>query len=308
MDHIVYTSELAGRGHSPSEIDALVRTGALLRLRRGAYLVAGTKDSPSDRQQHRRLIEATTEQLGGGAVVSHMSAAVLHGLPIWRDQLTTVHVIRDRDGGGRTRRYVRVRGLPLAPEDVTVIDGFLVTSLARTVLDLACELSMRRSVSIGDAALRLVATTEPGRNLREELDRTVARAARRPGVPAARRAIAFLDPRSESPGESASRVIMHDHGLPAPELQYVIVDGCGRFVARTDFAWLAQRVVGEFDGAVKYSGQLGKAPEQVVLEERRRENAIRSCGFDVLRWTWPELQQPHTFAATVRRALARGAA
>lgn len=304
MDTILLTRELTAQGLSQTEIETMVRTGALVRLRRGAY-VSGSAPAPgSDRAQHRQLIESTIGQSQEGTIVSHMSAAALHGLPIWRDQLDRVSVIRDRDGGGRARRYVRVRGMPLAPEDVVVVDGIATTSLARTVVDLACQLSLRRSVAIGDAALRL-ASSDEGRDVRAELDRALQRAVRRPGVPTARRAVAFLDGRSESPGESESRVVLREHGLPAPELQYEIYDDNGFLVARTDFAWPDRRTVGEFDGAVKYSGQFGKPVEQVVLDEKRRENAIRAYGFDVVRWTWSDLRQPAPFVSLLRRSLAR---
>ena len=216
----------------------MVRHGDLVRVRRGAYLAGPLPTTPAGvREQHRRLIHATLGQSGDRNVVSHMSAAVLHGLPIWSDQLERVQVIRDRPGGGRSRRHVVVRGMLLADEDVEMVEGVATTTLARTVVDLACQLPMRRSVAIGDAALRTIAETDPGRDLRTELAEVLDRATRRPGVPTARRAVAFFDPRSESPGESCSRVVMHERGLPPPELQYEIVDDNGLLVARCDFAW-----------------------------------------------------------------------
>lgn len=304
MEQIQLTQDLTARGYSHPEIETMVRAGELIRLRRGAYVAGPTLDSLSERVRHRHLLESTIRQCRDGAVVSHMSAAVLHGLPIWRDQLERVSIIRDRKGSGRERRYVRVRGMPLAAEDLATVDGIVTTSLARTVVDLACLLSTRRAVAVGDAALRQVEQTEPGRDFPAELASTLARATRRPGVPRARRVVAFLDGRSESPGESESRVIMHEHGIPTPELQHELFDAGGYLVARTDFAWLERRLLGEFDGAVKYSGQFGKPAEQVVLEEKRRENLIRSYGFEIVRWTWPDLRQPAAFALMLRQRLA----
>lgn len=235
-----------------------------------------------------------------------MSAAVLHGLPIWSDQLERVQVIRDRSGGGRARRHVVVRGMSLAADDIEVVDGLTTTTLARTVVDLACQLPMRRSVPVGDAALRTIEETAPERDLRAELAEVLDRAARRPGVPTARRAVAFFDPRSESPGESCSRVVMHERGLPPPELQYEIFDDNGLLVARCDFAWPALRTVGEFDGLVKYSGQFGGSSNEVVIKEKRREDTIRSYGWQVARWTWADLGRPAEFAATLNRSFALG--
>ena len=305
MDRILLTRELGRQGYHGTEIETMVRQGDLVRLRRGAYLTGPAPSAPGDpREQHRRLIHATLGQCRDGNVVSHMSAAVLHGLPIWRDQLQRVQVIRDRAGGGRSRRHVVVRGMPLADGEVELVDGLVTTTLARTVVDLACQLPMRRSVPVGDAALRMVAETTPTRDLRAELTEALGGAGRRPGVPTARRAVAFLEARSESPGESYSRVVMHERGLPRPELQYEIVDDNGLLIARCDFAWPELRTVGEFDGWVKYTGQFGKNTTEVVVAEKRREDSLRSYGWQVARWIWTDLDRPSEFAATLNRAFA----
>lgn len=309
MERVLLTKDLHARGFDGDEIEAKVRAGELVRVRRGAYAVGPEPPSSTDdRAVHRRLIAATIGQCHDGAVLSHMSAALLHGLPVWRDQLSCVQVIRNREGGGRSRRYVVVRGLPLADEDVVVVDGVATTSLARTVVDLACQLPVRRAVAIGDAALRQTLIAEPERDLRGEIEATLMRAVRRPGVPAARRAIGFLDPRSESAGESESRLLISEHGFPTPVLQYKIFDARGNLVARSDFGWPELRTVGEFDGAVKYSGRFGKSAEQAVLDEKRRENAIRAQGLYVARWVWSDLRPPYEFAAILRRTLSQARA
>jgi hypothetical protein len=88
-------------------------------------------------------------------VISHASAAVLHGLPVWASAIDKVHVTCDRSGQGKRRSVVHVHGAPLAATDLTVLDGVVVTSLARTVLDLGRTRSMEQAVSAGDVALRL---------------------------------------------------------------------------------------------------------------------------------------------------------
>ena len=74
MERILLTKDLTARGYAANEIETMVRVGELIRLRRGAYVSGAVPDTPSDRLQHRRLIEATIGQLRDGAVVSHMSA------------------------------------------------------------------------------------------------------------------------------------------------------------------------------------------------------------------------------------------
>jgi hypothetical protein len=88
------------------------------------------------RDQHRRLIEATLRQTSVDSAISHMSAAVLHQLPIWNDQLRKVHITRNQSGGGKVRRYVHLHAAPLPELDVCEIDGQRITTLARTVFDL----------------------------------------------------------------------------------------------------------------------------------------------------------------------------
>ena len=131
-----------------------------------------------------------------------------------------------------------------------------------------------------------------------------------PGVRQARRTVDFLDPRSESVGESVSRVRLHLEGLPAPELQQDILGTKGEVIARVDFLWKEQRTVGEFDGKVKYDrllkpGQLGA---QVLFEEKVREDLIRDCGLQVARWIWRDLYRPGVIRDRVLRAFARTAA
>ena len=104
--------------------------------------------------------------------------------------------------------------------------------------------------------------------------------------------------------ESEARLAMIGGGLPSPELQYEIIDDNGLLVARCDFAWPDRRTVGEFDGLVKYSGQFGANTNEVLIAEKRREDAIRSYGWQVARWIWADLRRPAEFAATLNRAFA----
>ena len=123
----------------------------------------------------------------------------------------------------------------------------------------------------------------------------------------ARRALALLDPRSESAGESVSRVRLHEAGLPAPEPQHEIYGEDGRFVARVDFCWKEKRTIGEFDGKIKYGRSLkpGQSIEDVLFEEKRREDALRDLGWQIVRWLWADLYRPGVIRDRVLRAFAR---
>jgi hypothetical protein len=82
----------------------------------------------------------------------------------------------------------------------------------------------------------------------------------------------------------------------------------GHFLGRGDFGYPAERMLGEFDGRIKYGRLLqpGQSAGDVVFEEKRREDAIRAAGWQVARWTWPDLDVAGLVAARMQRALARG--
>ncbi|GAA3610909.1 hypothetical protein [Microlunatus ginsengisoli] len=124
---------------------------------------------------------------------------------------------------------MQVHGATLTPADVVVVDGVAATSVARTVLDLARTVPFEQAVAAGDRALA------SGLD-RLALDGCLDRMIGWPGSRQAQRVADFLDPLSESAGESVSRVRCWEEGLPAPQLQYVIRDAHGRQVARCDVA------------------------------------------------------------------------
>ena len=194
MTPVRLSKDLAEQGYSYAEMARMTRDAELVRVRRGAY--APPDESALDpRVAHLRLLEATVGQSSGESVVSHASAAVLHGLPIGHDQLGRVHLTRDRPGHGKVRRYVQVHGLSLADGDIVEVNGFRVTSLARTVVDVACALRPLLAVPVGDAALRAGLR-------RSDLHAYLEPIRPRYGIAQARRTAALPDPRSESPGES----------------------------------------------------------------------------------------------------------
>jgi predicted transcriptional regulator of viral defense system len=154
MDDIRMTRSLLEQGYGHDDLRRLQRAGDLIRLRRGAYAFEDQPDQLPE-ERHRRLVWATAPQLGDGAVFSHGSAAVLHGLPVWSTAVDRVHVTRNRRGSGARRAVVHVHGAPLAASEIILIDGMPVTSLARTMLDLARTLPMTQAVAAGDHGLTL---------------------------------------------------------------------------------------------------------------------------------------------------------
>lgn len=179
-----------------------------------------------------------------------------------------------------------------------------MTNVARTVIDIARTCGFDEGVVAADHAMR------QGWVRREDLQASAARAARRSGIRTAHQVVAFADPGAATVGESRSRIAMDRQGLPAPELQFPVTSHEGIVFAYTDFRWRGYRTLGEFDGAGKYGRGLlaGRHPGDAVYQEKLREDRIREQGFNVVRWTWDELNDPRALADKIRRALARGLA
>jgi hypothetical protein len=297
VQSVSLSRDLSVQGYTYAEMARLARGGELTRIRRGAYAKERELDA---HLAHRQLLLATVALTTVNSVVSHMSAAVLHGLPIWPSLLSRVHFTREQPSGGKIRRYVHLHVSNLSAMEVVTLEGVRVTSLARTVVDLACTLGYVQAVAVGDAALHQGLA-------RSELEAVLAVNRRRRGLPAARRVIAFLDGRSESVGESASRVAFDRAGLPAPQPQYEVHNSKGRLVGRCDFGWENHRTLGEFDGKTKYGRLLmpGQDPSDVVFAEKRREDALRDLGWQVVRWIWDDLDSPTVLAERIQRAFSR---
>ncbi|GAA1114305.1 type IV toxin-antitoxin system AbiEi family antitoxin domain-containing protein [Kribbella jejuensis] len=282
-------------GYSDSELRQRVRSGQWVRMSLNAYVdprAWPVDEPPWDRaiRLHGLSIRMTRTRLGA-VVVSHQSAAVLHGLPVWGTDLTKTHFTRIGNGQSRTGRELQVHRSAVDGDEIIELDGLQVMSCERAIVETACSSSYEVGVVLADAALRAKLTT------RERLADVVRRHQHWRGIPAARRAVEFADGLSDSVGESRLRVLMANHGLPRPRLQVEIHDADGLFVGRVDFL-LGGTLVVEFDGALKYADGVS-----VVLAEKRREDRLRECGYGVLRLMWPDLEQPYKTAARLWRAL-----
>jgi hypothetical protein len=233
------------------------------------------------------------------AIVSHQSAAVLLGLPLWDVPLDRVHLTRRPKAWSDSGRLLCCHVARLRDDEVTEVDGVTVTNPVRTALDLARSPPHEAAVVAVDTALRL------GLVGHDALRTRLLDIAGKPGSRSAARAVRSADGRSESVGESRSRVILDRWMLSPSALQVEVRSDDGRLIGRTDFAWEEHRLVGEFDGRVKYGRLLrpGEDAGDAVFREKVREDAIREVGWGVVRWTWGDLHRPHHLAARVRRRM-----
>jgi hypothetical protein len=118
---------------------------------------------------------------------------------------------RPPGAGSRTARPpVRMHTARLPADQVTVRNGLKVTTIARTVIDLAGMSSFLAGVVVADSALRT------GQTAKDELRAVLAACRMWPGVSAASKAVDFADRLSESALESVARVVFRDCALPRP--------------------------------------------------------------------------------------------
>jgi hypothetical protein len=119
-----------------------------------------------------------------------------------------------------------------------------------------------------------------------------------------------MDGRAESVGESFSRVVIQELGLPEADLQVEVHDPSGLLVGRCDFGWRRFRTLGEFDGKIKYGRLLrdGQEAGEVVFDEKVREDELRGLGHEVVRWVDADLRAPERLRGRILRAFARGGA
>ena len=187
---VMTARELRGKGVSPERVRALVRRGVLVPVGHGTYARAAlvARMGPAGEQALR--VTSVLAGAGPGAAGSHHSAAVIHGLDLLgqRQPLATVAVTHPPGSASRTGRPgVRLHVAALPGEHVTVRDGVRVTSVARTVVDLARVCSFRSGVVVADSALRRKLTSK------DELRSVVTACAHWPGIRQARLVVEFSD-------------------------------------------------------------------------------------------------------------------
>jgi hypothetical protein len=156
-----------------------------------------------------------------------------------------------------------------------------VTTVARTVADVARDFGFFGGVVVGDSALAKGLVT------RAEIKDVILTMAGWPGVRQARQVAECLDARAQSPLESVCHAVWWRAGLPRPELQVWVFDEFG-FAGILDGMWLDRFVGYEVDGAVKYQ-ELGQP--DTLLREKARQERIEVAGVPIGRFGWNGLWQ-----------------
>lgn len=272
-------SHLSRRG-----MEAAIGRGVLTRLWHGTYC----RGEPDDALRLRALdlvCHATVPVCLSTAAAAYgfdtEEPPELHVLQLEGSRLRSAHglVVHRRDGA------------PLAN-----VAGRPATTPAWTAVEVSRSLWRGRALATLDAALR------SGRCRTSELWEAAAAQAGRRGIVAVRELIPLADPRAESPMESEARLVMLDGGLPAPELQYRIIDGNGD-VRRLDFAWPDAGVAAEYEGVDWHSG----ADE--MRRDRRKLAAVQDAGWVSVPVLFEDVRyRPAELVARLARHLGRAAA
>lgn len=277
---VVARRQLTELGISERMIDRRVQLGRLHVVHHGVYAVGHRALTPRG-----RMLAAV---LAGGprAILSHRSAATLWSIRADdgpRAEITVPVKRRPRPG------VVQHHSSPPADE-VTTVDGIPVTTVPRTLLDLAATLDRRRLRRAVDEAERLRLWDSLS------LDELIARHRGRRGV--ARLAVVVAEggmgatvTRSEL--ELRFLEFIADMNLPRPQANIPLtVAGA---TLEVDFAWPSRRLAVELDGHATH------ATRASFERDRERDRLLHAAGWRVVRITWRQL---HRDGVALRRDLA----
>lgn len=274
------------RGTPELRID---RRPDLTRVRRGVYADRSGWIGLPWWEKYRLRVEAF-RLVWPNAVLSHESAAIAHGLPLFTEPRFIHAVERDRakTGGHGDLRKHELKYLQVIAET----ELGLATSLSDTAVDVVRNMNPAHALAVWDAALRRGASIDA-------MHRAVSLHANTRGT----RTISWVAERAvaeaESPGESVSRALVEWLGFPQPELQAAFRTPEGSW--RSDLYWKAERVIGEFDGYGKYS-IAPDSPLDALKREKRREDSLRRSGFRIARWEFEHLRNPSRLAEVLQRS------
>lgn len=260
-------------GVGDDEVRRDVRRGSLVAVRRGIYCLAADR-APEGQEQHLQDAMAAVLASSREVVASHWTAALAHGLPLIRPIPDLPQVVCNREHR-RSLPGAHLFNGALHEGHVHIGGGLPRTTVARTISDVARTRSLDDALVMADFALHHRWCSL------DDLRSVIVDGHTWKGIVWTKRVLEFAEPLNESPGETLSVQRMRRHALPLPMCQVpLIIDG--RLV-RPDFLWRGLGVIGEFDGAVKYTDRAA------LVAEKRREDQLRAAGFIVVRWGWQDV-------------------
>lgn len=274
--------QLTGLGVTRGQIQHRVRRGRWDPIRKLGYRIL-----PAESHEDHLL---SAIALLPNAVVSHHSAASLHGFPALRK--TEPHVsVHSRT----THHFPGVevhRCHDLADSHVTTVAGLPVTSVERTIVDLAAKLSVKHLAFI---VTRLL---DQGALVADRLE-IVAGSVARKGKPGTRNMRTVLETIEVtgpvSPLEKRGRALLSSHGLAPDRSEFPLPWAPHR---RFDDAYPMQKLAIEWD-SFRYHGE-----RDAFESDRRRDREAIEHGWRILRFTWRDVnERPDGVVSSVRAAI-----
>ncbi len=286
-----------GWGSTPFTTRAAIQRGVSVSRLRGADLVTPVRGVRilRDAVTLESRCHAFLKHRPRDVVFSHFTAALLFGAPLpgWAERDQRIHVtVRSPGRAPNSRGFA---GHKLSDWRPASAKGLPVTDAAQTWMDLAPLLPPPALVAVGDF---LVTTPATGLDL-QELRHRVATSKRRRGIATARRLVESIRVGPESPQESRLRLLLLEHGLPEPVLQFEVRSASGAFLGRADLAYPRARLL------LEYEGDVHRVDREVWLNDIGRRERLEDAGWRVLRVTATDLDAPSELLDRTRRALAR---
>ena len=291
QNHVFSSADAERAGVPRLRLVTLQRAGLLTHLTRGMWSTT-TADDLAKRHLLRTIGIIRRLRLPAGATAH--SALVLHDLPLVDVDLDMVHLVRAAGRATRRGHDYTVWGsagdLTTATRTPFVDVPVPCAPIAIALTHAGVAASPRTALAAGDAAVR--------RGLVTPTELEVAAAGLPLGTPnaaAVRRALADVDGRHESPGETLASEVLRGLGFGLEPQVWI-----GPW--RVDFLISNSKVIVEFDGKVKYESRAD------LVAEKRREDDLRRRGFIVVRLMWSDLHDPARVNRLVHAALATTAA
>lgn len=232
----------------------------------------------------KTLIRTYSKGLLPGTVFSHISAAIIHGLEPPYPATTSAELIRP--GYARKKSEVHYRDREVAPGELTRIGDFPVTTIRRTLLDLAHDYPIDIAVPFISQALR------EGLVLKESLAGGIRVGGR--GCRIAQLACELADARHESAGEALCAVKFFRFGITDMVPQVDAYDLNGLWIARNDFRHESLPLVVEFHGVGKYFLSDG-SPDRASAKNHERHMKLLNSGLRVFNLVWADLFRAQPF-------------
>jgi hypothetical protein len=196
------------------------------------------------------------------AVITGVAASAMHGAE-WVDTDTPIELVYPHTHA-RPPAGIIARNERIGDDEIVVIDGIPVTSLARTAFDVGRYQSRGQAIARLDALMRAA----PFSNENVLLLAKRYRGAR--GVKRLKDAIPLVDGGAASPRETWLRLIYVDGGLPRPRTQIPIYGPDGMLLRTVDMGWEEFKVLSEYDGDQHRTDRLQYVKDMRVIPRIER--------------------------------------